>query len=97
MKRLIATLAIIAFVFTFSINEAAAENSKKLKRHACTEKCHDSGKCVLVHGERGHKCTEECKSHDKDKAMVKHACSSKCTKEGRFFKHRKGTQMHRGL
>lgn len=33
----------------------------KLKEHACTQACHDSGKHVYAHGEKGHVCTSACK------------------------------------
>jgi len=33
----------------------------KLKAHACTQACHDSGKHVYAHGEKGHTCTSDCK------------------------------------
>ncbi|OQP64047.1 hypothetical protein A3860_21790 [Niastella vici] len=33
----------------------------KLKDHACTQACHDSGKHVYAHGEKGHVCTSACK------------------------------------
>lgn len=33
----------------------------KLKDHVCTQACHDSGKHVYAHGEKGHMCTSACK------------------------------------
>ena len=33
----------------------------KLKAHVCTQACHDSGKHVYAHGEKGHVCTSDCK------------------------------------
>lgn len=40
------------------------ENKKekvKHKDHVCTQACHDSGKHVYAHGEKGHVCTSACK------------------------------------
>lgn len=37
------------------------EQKMKFKDHVCTQSCHDSGKHVYVHGEKGHKCTNACK------------------------------------
>ena len=45
-------------VGALSIN---AQEKQKLKKHVCTEMCHKDGKCVFVHGEKGHKCDENCK------------------------------------
>ncbi|RFM30763.1 hypothetical protein [Chitinophaga silvisoli] len=33
----------------------------KMKDHVCTQACHDSGKHVYAHGEKGHVCTSACK------------------------------------
>ena len=33
----------------------------KMKDHVCTQACHDSGKHVYAHGEKGHVCTDACK------------------------------------
>lgn len=32
-----------------------------LKEHVCTQACHDTGKHVYAHGEKGHVCTDACK------------------------------------
>ncbi|OQP39958.1 hypothetical protein A4H97_17225 [Niastella yeongjuensis] len=37
------------------------EKKMKLKEHVCTQACHDSGKHVYAHGEKGHVCTDACK------------------------------------
>jgi hypothetical protein len=42
--------------------KARAKTEKvKLKDHVCTQACHDSGKHVYAHGEKGHVCTDACK------------------------------------
>lgn len=41
--------------------KAKKEKKMKLKDHVCTQACHDSGKHVYVHGEKGHVCTSACK------------------------------------
>lgn len=35
----------------------------KPKDHVCTQSCHDSGKHVYAHGEKGHMCTATCKNN----------------------------------
>lgn len=66
MKYFILT---IVFLLGVSIS-ASAQNSTKvpkekpkmeLKNHQCTTACHNAGHCVYVHGEKGHKCTDDCK------------------------------------
>ncbi len=37
------------------------EKKMKMKDHVCTQACHDSGKHVYAHGEKGHVCTSACK------------------------------------
>lgn len=49
-------------VGALSIN---AQEKQKLKKHECTEACHKTGKCVKVHGEKGHKCDDSCKKLEK--------------------------------
>ena len=39
----------------------AQKEQVKLKEHVCTQACHDSGKHVYAHGEKGHVCTSACK------------------------------------
>ncbi len=48
------------------VKEKKAKKEKKaaLKVHVCSDACHKVGKCVLVHGEKGHKCAEACKKAD---------------------------------
>lgn len=48
---------------TASMKDKKAKKEKKtaLKDHSCTDACHKTGKCVLVHGEKRHKCGEACK------------------------------------
>ncbi|MVT12155.1 hypothetical protein [Chitinophaga tropicalis] len=41
--------------------KAKTEKKMKLKDHVCTQTCHDSGKHVYAHGEKGHTCTDACK------------------------------------
>ena len=41
--------------------KAKTEKKMKLKDHVCTQACHDSGKHVYAHGEKGHVCTSACK------------------------------------
>jgi hypothetical protein len=39
----------------------AKTEKMKPKEHVCTQACHDSGKHVYAHGEKGHVCTSACK------------------------------------
>jgi hypothetical protein len=39
----------------------AKTEKMKPKEHTCTQACHDSGKHVYAHGEKGHVCTSTCK------------------------------------
>lgn len=39
----------------------AKTEKMKPKKHVCTQACHDSGKHVYAHGEKGHVCTNACK------------------------------------
>ncbi|AEV98216.1 hypothetical protein A4D02_35310 [Niastella koreensis] len=41
--------------------KAKTEKKMKMKDHVCTQACHDSGKHVYAHGEKGHVCTDACK------------------------------------
>jgi hypothetical protein len=41
-------------------SKKAAAKQVALKDHVCTDACHKSGKCVYVHGEKGHKCDASC-------------------------------------
>lgn len=41
--------------------KAKMEKKAKMKEHVCTQSCHDSGKHVYAHGEKGHVCTSACK------------------------------------
>lgn len=57
---------VMAMGFTATAQDAPMKKAKKekkaaLKNHICTDACHKAGKCVLVHGEKGHKCGETCK------------------------------------
>ena len=68
MKKLILSVVIVmgigfaASAQTAPAKETKAKKEKKaLKDHVCTDACHKAGKCVLVHGEKGHKCGAECK------------------------------------
>ena len=66
-KLLLSTLIVIGNGFAATAQDAKMQNKKSkkekvaLKDHVCTDACHKSGKCVMVHGEKGHKCTKECK------------------------------------
>jgi hypothetical protein len=70
MKKLfLSAVIVMAIGFTATAQTApvkekkAAKKEKKaaLKDHVCTDGCHKAGKCVMVHGEKGHKCGEACK------------------------------------
>ncbi len=63
MKNLkkMALVALFTIVGAVSVN---AQDKPKLKKHVCTEACHKSGKCVKVHGEKGHKCDATCKKEE---------------------------------
>ncbi|WPQ62340.1 hypothetical protein SIO70_28680 [Chitinophaga sancti] len=41
--------------------KAKTEKKMKMKAHVCTQACHDSGKHIYAHGEKGHVCTSACK------------------------------------
>ncbi|MCX6208686.1 MAG: hypothetical protein NTZ59_04090 [Bacteroidetes bacterium] len=69
MKKLIFSTAIL-FAVGFTVNAQTApmkekkvkkEKKAELKDHLCTDACHKAGKCVMAHGEKGHKCSKECK------------------------------------
>jgi hypothetical protein len=69
MKKLLMSAVIVmaigfaASAQTAPVKETKAKKEKKaaLKDHVCTDACHKAGKCVLAHGEKGHKCGETCK------------------------------------
>jgi hypothetical protein len=69
MKELLMSAAIVmaigfaATAQTGLAKEKKAKTEKKaaLKDHVCTDACHKAGKCVMVHGEKGHKCGGACK------------------------------------
>ena len=68
MKKLLLSVVIVMGIgFAASAQTAPAKEKKlqkekvALKDHVCTEACKTAGKCVVVHGEKGHKCTKECK------------------------------------
>jgi len=57
----------------------------ELKDHVCSDACHEAGHCVMIHGEKGHKCSAECKMAKADeKAMdlKDHVCSDACKAAG---------------
>jgi hypothetical protein len=67
-KLLMSAVIVMAIGFTASAQTAPAKEKKAktekkaaLKDHVCTDACHKAGKCVLVHGEKVHKCGEACK------------------------------------
>ena len=60
-----------------------------LKDHVCTSACKD-GKCVYAHGEKGHVCTDTCKSTmtNKTKTDLKaHVCTTACKNGKCVFLH----------
>ena len=68
MKKLLLSAVIVmgigfaASAQTAPMQEKKASKEKAaLKDHVCTDACKKAGKCVVVHGEKGHKCTKECK------------------------------------
>lgn len=53
---------VVLFTIAGSLANAQQKpKAAKLKKHVCTEACHKAGKCVLAHGEKGHKCDANCK------------------------------------
>lgn len=53
----------VATAQTTPTKETKTKKEKKAatKKHQCTNACHQTGKCVLAHGEKGHKCEAGCK------------------------------------
>lgn len=60
---ILATLSLAAMAQDKKQEAAKAKTEKKMKKkaHVCTQTCHDSGKHVYAHGEKGHVCTSACK------------------------------------
>lgn len=54
-------------------------DEEKLADHVCTASC-KPGACVMTHGEKGHVCTEECKTAPTDEttALKDHVCTADC-------------------
>lgn len=80
MKSLFKILSILMFAVT--INGFAQESPKKVKKtkHVCTTNCKNN-KHVLKHGEKKHKCDENCKMEMKSLKMhgeEGHVCDATC-------------------
>ncbi|MEO5776211.1 MAG: hypothetical protein ABIQ27_04855 [Flavobacterium sp.] len=62
MKNVKMFSMVVLFTIAGSLANAQQKpKAAKLKKHVCTEACHKAGKCVLAHGEKGHKCDANCK------------------------------------
>ena len=71
MKTISQVLAAVLIMVTLSLATRAQDKKQepkkaktekmKPKEHVCTQACHDSGKHVYAHGEKGHVCTNACK------------------------------------
>ena len=71
MKAISKLLAVTVLLVSLSLATQAQDKKQepqkaktekmKPKDHVCTQACHDSGKHVYAHGEKGHVCTSTCK------------------------------------
>jgi hypothetical protein len=71
MKKTAFIIALLVLSLATLTNTSFADGVKTkketkkvaLKEHVCTSKCTNE-KCALVHGEKGHKCTKDCKKNN---------------------------------
>lgn len=81
------TIKKISFAVLFTALTVAtvqAQNTKKMKpkKHTCTEAC-ANGKHMYKHGEKGHKCTDDCKKTTANTMELKdHVCTAACHNAG---------------
>ncbi len=90
MKKLMLMIAFAAISFAVTAQTSKTDDTKKgepkveqvaMKDHVCTDACSTSGKCVFMHGEKGHTCGDECKKMKSSDSKAKgHSCSAECTK-----------------
>lgn len=61
------------------MKQGKMESKEMMKEHTCTQACHDAGKHIYAHGEKGHVCTPQCKKSDMPmKNTKKQACTTSC-------------------
>ena len=102
MKKTILALAIIIGISGAANAQTSSKEVKKqeqkmeMKDHVCTSACKD-GKHVYAHGEKGHKCSKECKkmSSSKPMEMKDHVCTEACKNGNHVYAHGgKRTYLH---
>lgn len=93
MKKVILAIAIMIGISAASNAQTPSNQQKKdnqkmeMKDHVCTAACKD-GKHVYAHGEKGHKCTKECKKKSStNMEMKEHVCTDACKNGQHMYAH----------
>lgn len=79
MKRLSIVL-LLTILATGSAFAQEKQKKQKAKDHTCTETCKE-GNHMYACGEKGHKCTDECKKDMKKHGEKGHECTAECKKD----------------